>query len=130
MLDGLPLSIHLVDVDASNSLVIGVIRQQIDEIHVSEHVVADGDDPVDDNASARMRRFNTGEVFSERQGTVSNQRIVLDVTWDEKFGSTFFRLILIYHHLIKRENVVDIADRVLIPWINQCVKRGRKGHFI
>ena len=80
MLDGCSFGVHLVDVDASDTRVVGVIRQQIDEIHVSEHVVADSDDPVDDNVSAWVRRLHAGEILSERRGAVSNKRIVLDVT--------------------------------------------------
>src|SRR5580704_6630815 len=54
MLDGPSVGAHLVNVDPANPRVIGVIRQQIHKIHVSEYVVADGDDPMDDNVSARM----------------------------------------------------------------------------
>src|SRR5882724_4881687 len=60
MLDGFSFGVHLVDIDAGDTRVVGVIRQQIDEIHMGEHVVADGDDSVDDNVGTRVRRFHSG----------------------------------------------------------------------
>ena len=42
--------VHLVDVDAGDSRIIRVIVEQIQKIHVRPHVVADGDDAVDDDA--------------------------------------------------------------------------------
>ena len=66
-----------------------------------------------------MRRLHAREIFSERRGTVSNQWIVLDVTGNKKLSRALFRLVLIDHHLIERQNVVDVADSVLIARINQ-----------
>lgn len=77
MLYGPSVSVHLVDIDAGDPPVLGVIRQQIHKIHVGEYVVADGDDPMDNNMCARMRRLHAGEVFAERGPSVRNQRVVL-----------------------------------------------------
>src|SRR6267142_367400 len=54
MLNGLSLSIHFVDINTRDSGVVGVIIEQIDKVHVREHVVTGGDNPVDDNVSTLL----------------------------------------------------------------------------
>ena len=46
MFDGFSVGVHLVDVDTSDSRVMGIVVEQIEEIHVCPDIVSDGDDPV------------------------------------------------------------------------------------
>ena len=52
MLYGLSVGVHFVNVDTGDPRILRVVVEQIQEIHVSRHRVADGDDAVDDNAGA------------------------------------------------------------------------------
>ncbi len=52
MLYSLSVGFHFVDIDTGNFRILWVIVEQIQEIHVCPHVIADCDDAVDDNAGA------------------------------------------------------------------------------
>ena len=52
MLYGLSVGVHFVDIDTGDSRILRVIVEQIQEVHVCPHVIADRDDTVDDNARA------------------------------------------------------------------------------
>ena len=71
MFNGLAIRVHSVNVYAGDPRVVGIICQKIHEVHVSKYVVADGDDPMHDNVSVRMRRLHACKVFSERRRAVS-----------------------------------------------------------
>src|SRR5580704_12468392 len=119
MFDGVAIRVHSVNVDAGDSRVVWVICQKIHKIHVSKYVVADGDDPMHDNVSVRMRRLHACEVFSERRRAVSNQWVVLNVIGSKKLGGALFCFVFVDHHLIERQNIVDVADSLVIARINE-----------
>src|SRR5260370_578651 len=52
MLYSVSVGVHFVDIDTGDSRILRVIVEQIQEIHVSPHVIADCDDAVDDNPGA------------------------------------------------------------------------------
>jgi hypothetical protein len=54
--EGFSVRVKLVDVDASDSCVLGIVVEQIEEVHVRPDIVADGDDPVDLDPGARPFR--------------------------------------------------------------------------
>ena len=79
VLDSFPLSVHTIDIDASNAGVVGIIVEQVEEVQMCPHVVADCNDPMNDNAHPGSLARDLGEELSERDGAVWNQRVVLDV---------------------------------------------------
>jgi hypothetical protein len=50
---------------------LGSSVRRFTKFQVSKYVVADGDDPMHDNVSVRMRRLHACEVFSKRRRAVS-----------------------------------------------------------
>ena len=82
MLYGLSVGVHFVDVDTGDPRIVRVIVEQIQKIHVSPHIVADGDDAVDHNAGASAFSSDLTKKLSQSDGAVRNERVVLDVTPD------------------------------------------------
>ena len=88
MFDGFSVGVHLVDVDAGDSRILRIVVEEIQKIHVRPYVVADGDDPVDDDARAGAFLGDLGEELPQRDRTVCNQRVVLDVSGAYESGRT------------------------------------------
>ncbi len=51
MLDGSSVGIHLVDIDTGDPGIFRIVVEQVKEIHVSKHIVANRNDLIDDDAS-------------------------------------------------------------------------------
>ena len=56
MFDGLPIVVEPINIDTGDTCVRGIVGQKIQEVHVREHVVADGDDPVHDTRARSCDR--------------------------------------------------------------------------
>src|SRR5580658_3430403 len=68
VLDGFPLSVHAIDIDASNAGVVGIIGEQVEEVQMRPHVVADRNNPMNDNARPGLLARDLGEELPERYG--------------------------------------------------------------
>jgi hypothetical protein len=79
MLWSVSVGVHFVDIDTRDSRILRVIVEQVQEIHVCPHVIADCDDAVDDNASAGAFARDLIKKLPQRYRTVWNERVVLDV---------------------------------------------------
>ena len=79
MLDGHSVGIHFVDVDTGDSRVARIVVEQIQKIHVGEHIIADGDDLVNDNARAGSLLGYLAEELTQCGWTVANKGIVLNM---------------------------------------------------
>jgi hypothetical protein len=58
-----------------------------------ENVVADGDDPVNHDASLFMLLRDLAEILTQRDRSVCNQRVVLDIVPTKKLRRRLFRLL-------------------------------------
>ena len=72
-------SVHTIDIHASDAGIVGVIVEQVQEVHVGPDVVADRNDPVNDDACPGSLARDLCEELAERDGPVGNQRVMLDV---------------------------------------------------
>jgi hypothetical protein len=117
--DGLSVSVHLVNVDAGDPRVLGIIVEQIEELHVCPDVVPDGDDPVDLDSGARAFPGDLAEELPQCGGTVGNDRVVLDVRSCDEPGYAFFRALLVDHQVVEAKNAVLIANRAAIFRIDE-----------
>jgi hypothetical protein len=79
VLNGFPLSVQAIDIDPSNAGVVGIIVEQVEEVQMCPHVVADCNDLVNHDACPRPLTGNFGEEAAQRDRAVRNQRVVLDV---------------------------------------------------
>src|ERR1700739_2853079 len=68
VLDGFPLSVHAIDIDASNAGVVGIIVEQVEEVQMCPHIVADRNDPVNHDTRTNSLARDIGEELSERDG--------------------------------------------------------------
>jgi len=74
-----------------------IIIEEIQKVHVRPYIVADGDDAVDDDAGPGAFPCNLAEERSQRDRTVCDQRVVLDVSGLTNLAvasSDFFLLII------------------------------------
>ena len=63
MFDCLAVGVHLVDVDAGDPRILRVVIEEIQKVDVRPHIVADGDDAVDDDAGPSAFSRDLGEEF-------------------------------------------------------------------
>ncbi len=110
MLDGLAVGIHPVDVDAGDPRIVRIVVEQIQKIHVSPHIVADGDDLVDDDARLGAFPGDLAEELSQRVRTVRNERIVLDVGGTDEFGDELLGFLLVDYQIIEAKDVGLVAN--------------------
>ena len=68
MFNGFSVGIHLVDVDTGDARIVGIVVEQIQKIHVRPHIVADGDDLVDDDARRARSRVIWPKNFPSASG--------------------------------------------------------------
>jgi hypothetical protein len=83
MLDGFSLGVHFVDVNSRDPRVVRVTVEQVQKIHARPHVVAHGDDFVNDDTRARAFLGDFVEEFSQGAWTVRNeqrQRIIFSLS--------------------------------------------------
>jgi hypothetical protein len=85
---------------------------------VRPYIVADGDDAVDDDAGPGTFPRDLGEELPQRDRTVCDQRVVLDVSEADEFGRALFRLLRVDHQIVEGEDVVLVADGAAIICIN------------
>ena len=114
MLDGLSVGIQLVDVDSGDSRVIRIVVEQIQKIHVSEHVVVDGDDLVNDDTRTRALLRHLAKELSQCGRTVANKGVVLNVSRAEILGCSLLRLLLVDHQFIEAKNDVLVTNGATI----------------
>ena len=118
MLDCSSVGIHFVYVNSGDTRVPRIVVEQIQKIHVRPHIVADGDDLMDDNARLGALFGDLAEEFSQRVRAVRNERVVLDIRGADEFAYEFLRLLLVDHQIIKAKDVVLIANGATIVDIN------------
>jgi len=85
---------------------------------VRPYIVADGDDAVDDDAGPGAFPRDLGEEFPQRDRTVCDQWVVLDVSWAYEFGRTLFRLLRVDHQIVEGEDIVLVANGAAIVGVN------------
>jgi HD domain len=74
VLDRLPIGVHLIDIDARDAGIGRIVGEQVQEVHMGPDVVADGDDPVNDDPSALAFARDLGEELPERDGPIRDER--------------------------------------------------------
>jgi hypothetical protein len=77
MLDGFSIVVEPVYINTRDARFRRVVGQKIQEVHMREHVVADGDDLVDHYAGPLMLPSDLSEVLPQGHGSIGDQRIVL-----------------------------------------------------
>src|ERR1700722_667015 len=123
-LQGVPMfdcpaaGIHLVDVDAGDPRILRVVIEEIQKVDVRPYIVADGDDTVDDDAGPGAFPRDLGEELSQRDRTVCDQRVVLDISGADEFFRAFFRLLRVDHQIIEGEDIVLVANGAAIVGVN------------
>src|SRR6267378_1095008 len=108
------IGIQLVDVDSGDSRVIRIVVEQIQKIHVSEHVVVDGDDLVNDDTRACALLRHLAKELSQCGGTVANKGVVLNVSRAQILGCSLLRLLLVDHQFIQAKNDVLVTNGAAI----------------
>jgi hypothetical protein len=108
------VGVHFVNVDACDPRIHWVIVEQVQEIHMSPHIIADGNNLVYDNTGTRPFPRDLAEIQPERDRTVWDERVMLNLSGAEKPRRSFLRLLLVDHQFVEFENVVLIANRATI----------------
>src|SRR6267154_1973632 len=106
MLEGSSVGIHLVDIDTSDPGIFRIVVEQVKEIHVSKHIVANRNDLIDDDASIGTLPGDLAEELSQRFSAIRNQRIVLDIARSHKCCDGFLRLFLVNHQIVEAKDIV------------------------
>ncbi len=91
MFDCFTLSVHAIDIHASNAGIVGIIVEQVQEVHMGPDIVADRNDPVNDDTCPGSLARDLCEELAERDGPVRNQRVVLDVRLTYIFARCLLR---------------------------------------
>src|SRR5258708_12838197 len=113
MLYGLSVGIHLVHVDGGESRIRGIVVEQIEENDVSKHIVAHGDDLMDDDPRLGTFLGDLAEELPQRVRAVRNQRVVLDIRGAHE-PVYVFRLLLVDYQIIVAKNIILVANSAAI----------------
>ena len=109
----------MIELIASNAGVVGIIVEQVEEVQMCPHVVADCNDLVNHDACPRPLTGNFGEEPAQRDRAVRNQRVVLDVGWADELRGSLFGSLLIDHQIIQSKNIVLVAHSAAVVGSDQ-----------
>ena len=86
---------------------------------MSPHIVANGDDLVDDDARVGAFPGDLAEELPQRAWTVRDERVVLDVRGTDESGDELLRLLLVDHQIIEAKDVVLVANSAAVIGIKK-----------